>query len=132
LGHLRGELRTNEVTVSHSGFPAQRDAVRVHGRPEAFAAQIEKGQLGVGFVVVLRDVCEERFEARTQSLVPHHLGGVASGLDLKTGAIQGGTDLWGLYKRGAGVREMAWKLEGIGQLIAGFDGMHPEPEYGAQ
>lgn len=32
-------------------------------------------------------------------------------LDLKTGAVQGGMDLWGMYKKGAGIREMAWELE---------------------
>lgn len=33
-------------------------------------------------------------------------------LDLKTGAIDGGMDLWAMYQKGAGIRELAWELEG--------------------
>lgn len=43
--------------------------------------------------------------------ISHQGGQERLTLDLKTGAIQGGMDLWGLYKRGAGIRELAWQLE---------------------
>jgi hypothetical protein len=38
-------------------------------------------------------------------------------IDLKTGAVQGGMDLWEMYRKGAGIREMAWGLEGAWRAL---------------